>query len=68
MKATNNYGKPIILDNGTILAASGTDGSTREGVELSDRDRRRYVETGFIALIELSVKETSDSKKKEGGK
>lgn len=51
-RVINNFSKPITLDNGIILAASGTDGSVRENVELTDRDRKRHVETGRIAVIE----------------
>jgi hypothetical protein len=63
MKVINNYGKPINLDDGTILAASGTNGSMREGIELSDRDQRRYVKTGLIAVIETPAKEAEPRKK-----
>ena len=61
----NNYAKPITLDNGMILAASGTEGSHRENVTLSDRDKRRYVDSGLIAVIEAPAKDAVDSKKKE---
>lgn len=66
MKIINNYTKPIVLDDGTILAAAGTSGSEREVKRLSERDQRRYVETGRIAVIE-PVKETAKTatKKKE---
>jgi hypothetical protein len=50
-KVVNNFSKPIVLDNGTILAASGTLGSMRDDVELSDKDRRRHIATGRIAII-----------------
>ncbi len=52
MKIVNNYGKPILLDDGTILAAAGTDGSEKTVKGLSDRDRRRLIDKGFIAIIE----------------
>ena len=51
MKLISNHRQPITLDDGTVIAAAGTPGSTREA-SLSDRDRRRYVETGRLAVIE----------------
>lgn len=46
----NNTRQPITLEDGTILAASGTDGSQRAVENLSERDRERYVETGKVAV------------------
>jgi hypothetical protein len=51
MKLTNNHRQPLVLDDGTILAAAGTDGSVREVESISDRDRRRYVDSGRIAVV-----------------
>lgn len=52
MKVINNHRQPITLDGGTVLAAAGTPGSQKEVAEISDRDRRRHVETGRIAIVE----------------
>ena len=52
MKLVNNHRQPLTLDGGIILAAAGSDGSAREVESINDRDRRRYVETGRIAIIE----------------
>lgn len=67
MKITNNHNQPLPLDDGVILAAAGTDGSEREVKKLSDRDHRRYVSTGRIAIIEETAKPASKSSKKEEG-
>lgn len=48
----NNTRQPITLEDGTILAASGTDGSHRHVENLSERDRSRYVETGKVTIVE----------------
>jgi hypothetical protein len=52
MKLINNHRQPITLDGGTVLAAAGTPGSQKEVPEISDRDRRRHVATGRIAIVE----------------
>lgn len=66
LKLTNNHRQPIALDNGTILAASGTPGSVREVESISDRDRRRHVERGRIAVKDLgSTSPAGKSSKKE---
>ena len=54
MKLINHHLQPITLDGGTILAAAGTDGSQKEVAEITDRDRRRHVDTGRIAIVEES--------------
>ena len=52
MKLISNYGKPLVLDSGVQLAAAGTPGSTRDVDSISDRDRKRHVDTGRIAIVE----------------
>lgn len=52
MRLINNYSKPLVLDDGTILAAAGTPGSQRDVESVSDRDRKRYVDRGRVAMIE----------------
>lgn len=66
MRLINNHRQPITLDDGTILAAAGTEGSAREVENLSERDRRRYVETGRVAIVE--AKATQPQRKKEDSK
>lgn len=65
MKLINNHDKPIILDDGTTLAASGTDGSIKDVESITDRDRRRYVETGRVAVEEKAVKQSRTKEAKE---
>ena len=42
--------QPVVLDDGTIIAAAGTPGSAREVEGLSERDRRRHVAPGALAV------------------
>lgn len=53
-KVINNHRQPIVLDDGTTLAAAGTQGSVRELESISERDRRRHVERGRIAVEDLA--------------
>jgi hypothetical protein len=43
MRLTNMTTRPVSLSNGTMLAAAGTEGSSKEVKELSERDRKRLV-------------------------
>lgn len=52
MKLINNHRQPLALDDGTILAAANTAGSQRDVEQISERDRRRYVDTGRIAVLD----------------
>ena len=62
MKLINNYGKPLMLEDGTTLAASGTEGAIREVKTLSER-ARDYIERGWINVIDEPTPPVS--KKKE---
>ena len=69
MRVISNYSKPLVLSDGTILAASGTDGSVRTVKTLSDRDQR-YADRGWISVMDepLGIVEGGNerpSKKKE---
>lgn len=55
MRLINNHTQPVTLEDGTILAAAGTDGSTKEVETLSDKDKRRYLDTGLIAIEPVPV-------------
>ena len=75
MIVVNNHMRPISLDGDVMLAAAGTAGATREVASLSDRDRRRYLDTGLISVIEQVTQTqteapTSDMQggSKKGGK
>ena len=62
MKVINNHTQPISLEGGTILAAAGTEGSVKEIDSISDRDRRRHVDTERIRIIEESVAPSGTSR------
>jgi hypothetical protein len=57
MKLINNHRQPITLEGGTILAAAGTDGSTREVESITERDRRRHVQTGRVRVVDARAVE-----------
>ena len=50
MRVVNYQRWPLTLEDGTILAAAGTQGSTKEVGSLSDRDHR-HVGAGRIAIV-----------------
>ena len=54
MKLANNHRQPIPLDGGTILAAAGTPGSTKEvaAEDITDRDRRRHIDSGRVVILD----------------
>jgi hypothetical protein len=54
MRVVNYQRWPLTLEDGTILAADGTPGSTKEVTSLSDRDRRHVV-AGRIAIVADNV-------------
>lgn len=55
MKLVNNTRIALTLEGGVVLAAAGTRGSVREVGSLSDRDRKRLVERGWINIIETAA-------------
>lgn len=54
LRLANNARHPITLEDGTILAASGTKGSVKEVDSISDDDRRRYIESGIVAELDAA--------------
>jgi len=54
-EVTNNSMQPVTLDDGTILAAAGTEGSTKPISSLSERDDR-LVRRRLITILDLSIK------------
>jgi hypothetical protein len=55
MKATNLHIQPLVLDDGTILAAARTDGSTKTVSSLSENDKR-LVQRGLISVCNEPLK------------
>lgn len=53
LKLANTARHPVTLDDGTILAASGTEGSIKEVDSISDADRR-YIDGGIIAVLDAA--------------
>ncbi|MGB8508140.1 MAG: hypothetical protein WCD76_07035 [Pyrinomonadaceae bacterium] len=66
MKVINNHPQSLPLESGEILAASGTPGSSRDVESLSDFDRRRYVATGLVAIIEEPTQQPAAGGSPEG--
>jgi hypothetical protein len=58
MKVINHSLNPITLEDGTIVAASGTDGSVKD-VALSEKDQRRYVRPDMLAIIDVPQQEVT---------
>lgn len=54
-RVINNALQPIVLESGTVMGASGTPGSIREGVELSEKDSKRYVRPDMLVVMETTV-------------
>jgi hypothetical protein len=50
-RVLNNQMQPILLEDGTLLPASGTPEAEPREVTLSEADRRRYAETGKLTLL-----------------
>ncbi len=50
-RLANNARHPLTLEDGTILAAAGTEGSVKEVDEISPADRARYIDTGIVAVL-----------------
>lgn len=46
----NNSAQPIMLEDGTVLAASGSEGCAKNVDSISERDQRLYVTTEMIAV------------------
>lgn len=48
----NQSSQSHMLDDGTQIGAARTPEARRDGVTLSESDRRRLVDTGYITVIE----------------
>ncbi len=55
MKITNLTGRPVVLNDGTIVSAAGTRGSSKTVETLSDRDRKRLVDHGAVHVEETTT-------------
>lgn len=60
MKLVNQTRHPVVFEDGTILAAAGTDGSTKEVASISEADRVRCVESGLVAVLVEQPSQTAD--------
>jgi len=54
-RVVNNDVQPQVLENGTIIPAGGTSRSGPQEVELSEKDRRRLVESGRLSIVTGAV-------------
>jgi hypothetical protein len=62
MKLINNDIRPQVLEDGTVLAASGTDGYIKEVKGISERDRKRLADRGIVAIEEKPGKAPKEAK------
>jgi hypothetical protein len=53
IRVVNHHYRPVSLEDGTILAAVGTEGAERALDSISERDRKRLVNRGLIAVYDL---------------
>lgn len=51
MRLANQVRHPVVLEDGTVLAAAGTDGAVKEVGSISEADRARYLDNGLVADI-----------------
>lgn len=51
MRVVNRHRQPLMLEDGTLLAAAGTKGAEREVASLGERDRR-LVSRGLVVVSE----------------
>jgi hypothetical protein len=58
-KLINQTLMPQVLDNGTVLAAAGKPGSTKEVESIADADRARLVTPGHVLVIDLKREEAT---------
>jgi hypothetical protein len=57
----NQTRHPVVFEDGTILAAAGTDGCEKEFISISDPDRRRYIESGLVVELDAVERLTSQA-------
>jgi hypothetical protein len=58
-RVINNTLQPIMLETGVILPAAGTPEAQPKDVEITDKDRKRYVERGLLSIIEAQQSQPS---------
>ncbi len=58
-EVTNLHTQPLELEDGTILAAAGTEGATKTVKALGERDEKRLVRRGFIFVRDKELKAVS---------
>jgi hypothetical protein len=51
----NHAPHPIVFDDGTTLAAAGTDGSIKNIESITDADRARYVNPSLVVEMDVPV-------------
>jgi len=58
---TNLTSRPVVLADGTMLAAARTDGSVKQVESLSEVDERRLGDSIFVSDIDASVNAGKDA-------
>ncbi len=57
----NQQTQPLVLEDGTVLAAAGSKGSVRHVESISDADVRRLADRGLIAVRDVEFESTAAS-------
>ncbi len=60
MKVTNLTSRSVTLSDGTILAAAGHAGSSKEIERFSDLDRARLTDRGHVHVHEVEARPQTD--------
>lgn len=68
----NNTLMPQTLDDGTVLSAAGTPGSTKQVEVVSEEDRRRLIIPGHVVEVlddtpEAAAPQAGEAKSRKGG-
>lgn len=52
---TNNHSQPIMLGDGTMLAAASTDGSTKTVADLKPSEEKRLLRHRLVSVVEQEL-------------
>jgi hypothetical protein len=58
-RVLNKEMQPLVLEDGTVLAAAGTKEAGPRDVELSAKDRKLYVDRGRLTILKPAANQTA---------